>query len=90
MGVYIVFVLGSFVATQSMLAQAQSKGAIVEMDRESFQQHLKALGFRRRGGIERSRTESNDEYFRSLPHFFSSFTVAGVTYPYTMLRDVLN
>lgn len=83
--VYFVFGLSSFLATQPVIAQAPSAGAIVEMDRESFQQHLKTLGFQRHGGIERNKTDSDDRHFRSLPHFSSSFTVAGVTYPYTML-----
>jgi hypothetical protein len=83
--VCITVVLGGFVATQTALAQAPSRGTIVEMDRESFHQHLKALGFRARGGIGKNKTDSNDEHFRSLPHFSSSFTVGGVTYPYTML-----
>lgn len=81
----IASIFSSFAAAQSVLTQPPSTGAIVEMDREGFQQHLKALGFQRRGGIERNKTESNDERFRSLPHFTSSFAVAGVTYPYTML-----
>ena len=55
------------------------------MDRQSFQHHLKALGYKTRGGIARAKTDSNDKHFRSLTHFSSSFTVGGVTYPYTML-----
>ena len=55
------------------------------MDRGSFHERLKALGYRTRGDIGKNNTNNNDEHSRSLPHFSSSFTVAGVTYPYTML-----
>jgi len=77
--------LGGFVATHTLFAQALSPGAIVQMDRGTFHQHLKALGYQTRGGIEKSKTDSDDEHFRSLPHFTASFTVAGITYPYTMV-----
>lgn len=70
---------------QTQFAQAPSRGAIVQMDRFSLHQHLRRLGYRSRGGIGKAKTESNDDRFRSLPHFSSSFKVGGVTYPYTML-----
>jgi hypothetical protein len=72
-------------AALSALAQAPTTGKIVQMDRDSFQRQLKALGYKRRGGIDRAKTDSSDQRFRSLTHFSSSFTVGGVTYPYTML-----
>jgi hypothetical protein len=83
--VCITVLFGGFVATQTALAQTPSKGTIVQMDRGSFVQYLKALGHKSRGGIEKGKTESEDKHFRSLVHFSSSFTVGGVTYPYTML-----
>ena len=83
--VCITVVLGGLVAAQTGFAQAPPKGTIVQMDRQSFQHHLKALGYKTRGGIARAKTDSNDKHFRSLTHFSSSFTVGGVTYPYTML-----
>ncbi len=81
----ITVLFGGLAATQSAMAQSSSKGTIVQMDRGSFQQRLKALGHRSRGGIAKAKTDSNDQHFRSLPHFSSSFTVGGVTYPFTML-----
>src|SRR5882762_6446705 len=81
----ITVLFGGLSATQSAMAQSPSKGAVVQMDRGSFQQHLKALGYRSRGGIGKNKTDRNDEHFRSLPHFSSSFTVGGVTFPFTML-----
>jgi len=81
----ITVLFGGLAATQSAMAQSPSKGAVVQMDRGSFQQHLKALGYRSRGGIGKNKTDRNDEHFRSLPHFSSSFTVGGVTFPFTML-----
>jgi hypothetical protein len=85
--VCITVVLGGLLATQTAFAQAPSRGTIVQMDRGSFHRHLKALGYRSRGGIGKAKTDSNDQRFRSLPHFSSSFTVGGVTYPYTMVGN---
>jgi hypothetical protein len=66
-------------------AASASPSTIVVMDRASLQRHLKALGYRARGGVERSKSDGSDSQYRSLPHFSSSFSVHGVTYPYTML-----
>jgi len=87
--VCITFVLTSLAVTQTAFAQAPSKGKIVEMDRTSFQQHLKALGYKTRGGIarEKTQTQSAAKTSRSLTYFSSSFTLGGVTYPYTMLGN---
>jgi hypothetical protein len=93
--VCITVVLASLAVAQTAFAQGlskgpskgPSKGTIVEMDRVSFQEHLKALGYKTRGGIARAKTESADQHFVSLTHFSSSFTVGGVTYPYTMLGN---
>jgi len=73
--------------TQFVLAQApsSSRGAIVQMDRATLHEHFRALGYRTRGRIDRSLSDSNDQRFRSLTHFSSSFSVGGVTYPFTML-----
>ena len=57
----------------------------MQMDRGSFHQHLKALGYKTRAGIAKAKTDSQDKRFHSLRHFSSSFTVGGVTYPFTML-----
>jgi hypothetical protein len=82
--VCLTIVLGGFAATRAS-AQAPSRGSIVQMDRASFSQYARSLGHKTRGGIGKSKTDSNDQRFRSLPHFSSSFTVGGVTYPFTML-----
>jgi len=85
MCVCITVVLGGFFATQTAFTQTPSRGAIRKMDRGSFHRHLKALGYRTRGGIAKAKTDSSDEHNRSLPHFSSSFSVGGITYPYTMV-----
>lgn len=82
--VCIAVVLCSFGAAQTAFAQASPKGKIGQMDRESFNRHLRALGYKTRGGIARAKTESDDQHFRSRTHFSSALTVGGVTYPYTM------
>ena len=79
--------IGCLLLTQFVLAQAPSpaRGAIVQMDRTALNEHFRALGYRTRGRIDRSLSDSNDPRFRSLTHFSSSFSVGGVTYPFTML-----
>lgn len=67
------------------LAQSSASRTIRVMDRATFQAHLRTLGHKDHGGIDRRKSLSASPRFRSLPHFSSSFTVAGVSYPYTML-----
>jgi hypothetical protein len=76
-------------APQTMSAQnarpkASAKG-IVKMDRATFHKFLQSAGYKTRGGISRDNAQSSDPRFRTFPHFSSSFTVNGVTYPFTML-----
>ena len=85
-------IVGGLVLTQTATAQAppatkttQEQRAVVEMDRTTFHEHLKALGYQTRGGIGKDKTDSSDPRFRSLPHFSSSFTIKGTTFPFTML-----
>ena len=86
-----VILLSTVTVVRPALAQtnstinANSRGAVVQMDRAMLQQHLRALGYKTRGGVGKDKSDSNDPHFRSLPHFTSSFSVGGVTYPYTML-----
>jgi hypothetical protein len=81
----MILLLASLAMTPTAFAQAPLQGKIVEMDRASFHQYLKSLGYKTRGGIPRAKTDSADPRFTSLTHFSSSFTRRGVTYPYTML-----
>ena len=78
-------VFASLAVTQTAFAQASSRGKIVEMDPASLQQYLKSFGYKTRGSIPRAKTDSSDSRFVSLTHFSSSFTLRGVTYPFTML-----
>ena len=70
------------VMPHAVLAQQSN---VVTVDQQGFQAKLKAMGHKRRGGIDRQESESGDQHFQSLPHFSSSFSVKGTTYPYTML-----
>ena len=54
-------------------------------DKKELSDHLKAKGFKVKGGIEKSKTDHDDGRHKSFPHFTSSFTVNGVTYPFTMV-----
>jgi hypothetical protein len=89
--VCITVVLGGVVATQTAFAQAPSKGTIIHMDRATLREHFKHMGYKTRGGIAKVKTKhdsdgsGNDGSARSLPHFSSSFTVGGVTFPFTMV-----
>ena len=78
---------GCLLLTQFVLAKAPSspRGAIVQMDRATLHQYFRSFGYRTRGGIDKSLSDSNDPKFRSLTHFSSSFSVGGVNYPFTML-----
>jgi hypothetical protein len=62
---------------------AQSIGVL--KDRAEVVRHFHALGFRTHGGIERSASERVRSEGRTFPTFSSSFTVGGVTYPFTMV-----
>jgi hypothetical protein len=57
----------------------------VVTDRAAFLQKLHAMGYAKKGGIDKARTESGDDRDRSFPHFTSSFKYQGTTYPYTMV-----
>jgi hypothetical protein len=74
-------------SAQARATSARGKGAIVKMDQATFHQFLRSAGYRTRGAgkIGRDKAESSDPSIRAFPHFSSSFTVNGVTYPFTML-----
>jgi hypothetical protein len=77
--------LAGLLTASTGLTQTPPRRAVQQIDRVSMRNKLKALGYQKRGGISRAKTDSSDERFQSLPHFSSSFTVGGVTYPYTMV-----
>jgi hypothetical protein len=54
-------------------------------DRHAATAHFRALGYRARGGIDRDMTEHDEKNGHSFPHFSSSFSVGGITYPFTMV-----
>lgn len=76
--------LGGPVLTQTAMAQSPGK-EILEMDRATLHEHFRSMGFHTRGGVGKDKTDSVDPRFHSFQHFSSSFTVKGVTYPFTML-----
>ncbi|HYL69111.1 MAG TPA: hypothetical protein VEX69_08090 [Candidatus Limnocylindria bacterium] len=83
----ITALFGGLAATQSAMAQSPSKGSIVQMDRATFQEHLRAMGHKKGGSIAKSKTNHDNDGGdgRGLTTFNSSFTVGGVTYPYTQV-----
>jgi hypothetical protein len=54
-------------------------------DQTAVTNHFRKLGFRAHGGVERSASERIESEGRTFPTFSSSFTVGGVTYPFTMI-----
>ena len=43
------------------------------------------MGYKARGGIDKDQTDHDDDCVQSFPHFTSSFSVGGVSYPFTMV-----
>jgi hypothetical protein len=70
-------------------ATAESKRPVKPIqqlsDRHAVTAHFRALGYRARGGIDRATTERDETNGHSFPHFSSSFSVGGTTYPFTMV-----
>jgi len=88
--VAIVIAAIGLVAPNAMVGQTPAKpgagkGAIVVMDRATLNQHFRGLGYKAHGEIGQEMASSDNPLFRGFPHFSSSFSVNGVTYPYTML-----
>jgi hypothetical protein len=54
-------------------------------DRHALTEHLRALGHKARGGVDHDAVARDEVLGRSFPHFSSSFSVNGVTYPFTMV-----
>jgi hypothetical protein len=54
-------------------------------DRQALMLHLRALGHKTRGGVDKSTTDRDESQGRSFPHFSSSFSIGGATYPFTMV-----
>jgi len=54
-------------------------------DAKALSSHLRTLGFKARGGVDKATTDRDEAENRSFPHFSSSFSVGGSTYPFTMV-----
>src|SRR5690349_24688218 len=76
-------------AALSALAAAGPKltpvTVIQPQNQAAFLHNLKVNGFRVKGGIAAVKTDPNNKNSKSFPHFASSFTYQGTTYPYTMV-----
>lgn len=70
----------------SALASTLPQRTITRLtDRATLTAHLKAKGFKSRGGVDKGTTDRDERSGRGFPHFTSSFSVGGVTYPFTMV-----
>lgn len=83
----LALLLAGVAGVRPVMGQGTGKKAVVQMDRQSLQDHLRAMGYKVRGHIGREKTDSGDARYESLPHFTGSFSVGGTTYPYTMLGN---
>jgi len=54
-------------------------------DSKALSSHFRALGYKTHGGIDRDSSDRCVKEGRAFPLFSSSFTVGGVTYPFTMV-----
>ena len=54
-------------------------------DQKAVDKHLRAKGFKVRGGVDRPQSDRDGAEGRSIPSFTSSFTVGGTSYPFTMV-----
>jgi hypothetical protein len=63
----------------------QIKPVEVLPDQKAVMQHLRALGYRAHGGVEKAMSDREQQRGRSFPTFSSSFSIGGATYPFTMV-----
>ena len=54
-------------------------------DAKSLSRHLRAMGYKTRGGVDQTASDRDRDANRSFPHFAASFTVGGTTYPFAMV-----
>lgn len=55
------------------------------VDRQAISDHLRALGYKKRGGVDKGSSDRDEGRAHSFPHFSSSFTHSGVKCPLTMI-----
>jgi hypothetical protein len=84
-----ILLAGFFLVPTLMLAKEpvhQPSRAIETIpDRATLTAHLRALGYKARGGVARAVTDRDEARGGSFPHFTSSFSVNGATFPFTMV-----
>lgn len=77
------------VQASPVLAVTDRKPPVKQVEQLSDQAaqdlHFKALGFKKRGGIDKATTDRDEAVGQGFPHFASSFSVGGNNYPFTMV-----
>jgi hypothetical protein len=58
---------------------------VARMSNQQLRDHFHSLGYRGRGGVDKEKSDRDESEARSFPHFSSSFSINGVTYPFTMI-----
>ncbi len=74
------------VAAAATDTRGQTTQAVQQFaSRAELSRHLRALGYKVRGGVDKAETDRDEKRGASFPHFSSSFSVNGATYPFTMV-----
>lgn len=83
----LIALAGLLLPLAGLAAAAHPPTPEVQMlsDRDALREHLRSLGFKVRGGVDRADSDRDQGRDGAFPHFRSSFTVKGVTYPFTMI-----
>ncbi len=56
-------------------------------DHQELKGHLKTLGYKAKGGVDKATVGPESSQGRSFPYFTSSFQTGGTTYPFTMVGN---
>jgi hypothetical protein len=81
----IVCLLGPTLALAAPVYSGKVKPVVRLVDSQALDKHFRSMGYKKRGGVSKDRSDRDEREARSFPHFSSSFSVGGVTYPYTMV-----
>jgi hypothetical protein len=87
--VCFIVLLAGLAFTQGAFGQSKTRPIkpVVQLDRAALHEHFRQMGFKTKGSIAKSKTirDSEGGVGHGLPTFNSSFTVNGMTFPFTMV-----
>jgi hypothetical protein len=85
-----ILLLASLILTSAWAQAAPAPERPIKLvqqhaDSQALSSHLRALGFKARGGVDKATTDLDEAKNLSFPHFSSSFSTGGAAYPFTMV-----